>query len=101
MKITSPVLKITLIAVCLLAGPGAAMAQSNHRQFKLKKGDEFQRQIIIKSNCVLQRGSQRLNLSTYSAVTKSYRITAVNGNDAAVNITINKIVDSLNALGQK
>lgn len=92
---------ITLIAACLLAGVGAAMAQSNRREIKFRKGDEFQRQIVIKSNCVLQRGSQKLNLSTYSSVVKTYKVTAITGSETSLTITINKILDSLNALGQK
>jgi hypothetical protein len=79
----------------------AGNAQTIHRAFKFKKGDEFQRQIVIKSNCLLQRGDQKLNISTYSAVTKSYKVNDVVNSNATINITVNKIVDSINALGQK
>jgi hypothetical protein len=75
--------------------------QAIHRDFKFKKGDEFQRQIVIKSNCLLQRGSQKLNLSTYSAVTKSYKVYNAAGSNAMLSITVNKVIDSINALGQK
>src|ERR1700678_1168262 len=90
----SPVF-ITLLAINI------CNAQTVHRNFNFKKGEEFQRQIVIKSNCVLQRGDQKLNISTYSAVTKSYKVNDVSNSNATINITVNKIVDSINALGQK
>jgi hypothetical protein len=101
MKITLTKLKYYLAAAFFMAAVGPAMAQGVHRDLNLKKGDEFQRQIVIKSNCLLQRGSQKLNLSTYSSVTKIYKINNISGNHATISITISKIIDSLNALGQK
>jgi len=101
MKITLTKLKYPFAVALYMAAVGTAMAQGIHRDLGLKKGDEFQRQIVIKSNCLLQRGSQKLNLSTYSAVTKTCKVTNVSGNTATMSITINKIIDSLNALGQK
>jgi len=101
MKITLTKLKYYLVVAFITAAVGSAMAQGVHRDLGLKKGDQFQRQIIIKSNCLLQRGSQKLNLSTYSSLIKTYKINDVNGTHVTVSITINKIIDSLNALGQK
>jgi hypothetical protein len=101
MKITLTKLKHHLAVAFFMAAVGSSMAQGIHRDLNLKKGDEFQRQIVIKSNCLLQRGSQKLNLSTYSSMTKTYKVTDINGHSATVSITINKIIDSLNALGQK
>ena len=100
MKITLNALKYYL-AVALMAAVGTAMAQNVRTDLGLKKGDEFQRQIVIKSNCLLQRGGQKLNLSTYSSVSKIYKVNNVNGNHASISIVISKIIDSLNALGQK
>ena len=101
MKITLTKLKYHLAVALFAAAVGPAMGQGMHRDLNLKKGDEFQRQVVIKSNCLLQRGSQKLNLSTYSSVIKTYKISNINGARASVSITINKIIDSLNALGQK
>jgi hypothetical protein len=101
MKITLTKFKYYLAVAFIMAAVGSAMAQGVHRDLSLKKGDEFHRQIVIKSNCLLQRGGQKLNLSTYSSVLKTYKINEVNGNHVAVSVTINKIIDSLNALGQK
>lgn len=78
-----------------------ANAQTLHPDTKFKKGDEFQRQIVIKSNCVLQRGGQTLNISTFSAVTKLYKVNETANKGASINVTINKIIDTVNALGHK
>jgi hypothetical protein len=89
----TPLFIVLIIPICY--------AQTKHGDFKFKKGDAFERQVVIKSNCLLQRGSQKLNISTYSAVTKSYKINDVTGSNATVSLTVNKIIDSINALGQK
>ncbi len=78
-----------------------AFAQNAPHEFKLRKGEEYRRQVLSRSNCLLQRGSQKLNLSTYSDVTKIYKIGAETNGREMVNVTINKIVDSINALGQR
>jgi len=94
-------LQSLLIPFAIILCINISRAQSIHRDFKFKKGEEFQRQIVIKSNCLLQRGDQKLNLKTYSSVTKSYKVNNVANNNAVLSITINKIVDSISALGQK
>ncbi len=70
--------KIAFNLTCLLTYITVASAISTsyaqQRVLKLKKGDVFERQIIVNSNCLLQRGEQKLNLSTYAAVTKSYKV---------------------------
>jgi len=101
MKNTLTKLKYYLAPVFFISAVSLTMAQSVHRDLKFKKGDEFQRQIVIKSNCLLQRGGQKLNLSTYSSVSKTYKINNINGENANMSITISKLVDSINALGQK
>ena len=100
MKTSLPKLKNSLIPFFILIF-GISNAQTIHRNFKFKKGDEFQRQIVIKSNSVLARGDQKLNISSYSAVTKTYKVIDVAGRDPFISITINKIVDTVNAMGQK
>jgi hypothetical protein len=94
-------LKYCLAPLLIMLVINITNGQTIHRDFKFKKGDEFQRQIVIKSNCQLQRGSQKLNLSTYSAVTKLYKVNTVGNGSAAMSIIVNKIIDSINALGQK
>ncbi len=100
MKTTSTQL-IYYITSLFMFIAAAGRSQTIHREFNFKNGDEFQRQIVIKSNCVLQRGSQKLNISTYSNVVKSYKVTDVSGKNTTINITVSRILDSINALGQK
>jgi len=101
MKTIFTKLKYCLTPLFTLVVIHAVNGQAIHRDFKFKKGEEFQRQIVIKSNCLLQRGGQKLNLSTYSSVSKLYKVNNISGNSASMSITVNKIIDSINALGQK
>ena len=101
MKNTLPNIKYYLTYVLALFAINLSIAQTIHREFKLKKGEEYQRQVLIRSNSLLQRGSQKLNLSTYSDVTKVYKVNSDNNGRETVSITINRILDSINALGQK
>jgi hypothetical protein len=100
MKLFFTILKSFLIPSFLLV-ISICDAQTVHRDFKFKKGDEFERQLAVKSNCVMQRGGQKLNISTYSAVTKSYKVSDVTNGNATIHITFNKVIDSINAMGRK
>jgi len=100
MRLFLTILKSCLIPSFLLI-VSISDAQTVHRDFKFKKGDEFERQLAVKSNCVMQRGSQKLNISTYSAVTKTYKVNDVINGNATIHITFNKVIDSINALGRK
>jgi len=101
MKNTLPNIKYFLTHLLAFFAIHLSIAQTIHHEFKLKKGEEYQRQVLIRSNSLLQRGSQKLNLSTYSDVTKVYKVNGDNNGRETVSITINKILDSINALGQK
>ncbi|HWZ03954.1 MAG TPA: hypothetical protein VNX40_10130 [Mucilaginibacter sp.] len=94
MKITPTRVKhILLILLSFISGIACA-------QVRFKKGDEFQRQILTKSNCVLQRGSQTLHVSSYSIVLKTYKVTDVSERGASITITTDKIIDTINAMDQ-
>lgn len=69
-------------------------------QAVFKKGDEFQRQVLTRSNCVLQRGSQTLHVSSFSTLIKTYKVTDVTDKGAYVVITTDKLVDTVNAMDQ-
>jgi hypothetical protein len=102
MKKLITTLKYSLLPVMLLLMT-FCRAQENapYREFNFKKGGEYQRLVAVKSNCILQRGNQKINISTYSAVTKTYKVSEVSGKKYQFNISINKILDTVNALGQK
>jgi hypothetical protein len=82
----------TLLLICV---GGVACAQ-----VAFKKGDEFQRQVLTKSNCVLQRGSQTLHVSSFSTMVKTYKVTDVSDKGASFVITTDKLTDTVNAMDQ-
>jgi hypothetical protein len=82
-----------VLLLALIAGEAAAQA-------RFKKGDEFQRQIFAKSNCVLQRGGQNLHVSSSSAITRAYKVTDASDRGASFNISTEKLVDTVNAMDQ-
>jgi len=98
MKNTLPNIKYYLTHLLAFFAIQLSIAQTVHHEFKLKKGEEYQRQVLIRSNSLLQRGSQKLSLSTYSDVTKVYKVNSDNNGRETVSITVNKILDSVNAL---
>src|SRR4051794_5219556 len=69
-------------------------------QVRFKTGDEFQRQVITKSNCVLQRGGQTLHIGSVSNLVKAYKVTDASEKSATFAITIDKLVDTVNAMDQ-
>ena len=94
MQITPTKLKhILIILLSLVSGMVCA-------QVRFKKGDEFQRQVLTKSNCVLQRGSQTLHVSSFSIVYKTYKVTDVTEKGVSLTITTDKIIDTINAMDQ-
>ncbi|WP_184546191.1 hypothetical protein [Mucilaginibacter sp. FT3.2] len=69
-------------------------------QMRFREGDEFLRQVITKSSCVLQRGSQTLHVGSVSRVVKTYKVTDVNDKAASFTITTDKLIDTVNAMDQ-
>ncbi|MBB5396721.1 hypothetical protein [Mucilaginibacter sp. AK015] len=69
-------------------------------QVRFKKGDEFQRQVLTRSNCVMQRGGQSLHVSSSSIVAKTYKVTDASENGATMIITTDKLTDTINAMDQ-
>jgi hypothetical protein len=94
MKTTPTRLKYTFI-ILLAFISSVACAQT-----RFKAGDEFQRQIITKSNCVLQRGSQTLRIGSVSALTRTYKVSDASDKGASFTITTNRLVDTINAMDQ-
>ncbi|MES2453975.1 MAG: hypothetical protein V4594_00465 [Bacteroidota bacterium] len=71
-----------------------------YAQVKFNKGDEFQRQVLTKSSCVLQRGSQTLHVSSYSIVFKTYKASDASDKGASFVISTDKVIDTINAMDQ-
>lgn len=87
--------KIYPIVLLLVLIAGGAVAQVH-----FKKGDEFQRQVFSKSNCVLQRGGQNLHVSSSSVIIRSYKTTDASDRGASFAISTEKLVDTVNAMDQ-
>jgi len=94
MKTTSPNIFYLLLVLSIFIGDVACA------QIQFKKGDEFQRQVLTKSNCVLQRGGQSLNVSSCSTVTKTYKVTDASDKGASFAITTDKLIDTINSMNQ-
>lgn len=88
---------IVLIALFIVAGY-ACNAQSK-RDFRFEKGDEFEKQSILKSTTNIQRGDQRLMVSSSSNITKLFKVTDVD-TAAKFDVTIKKMDNIISALGQ-
>ncbi|AYL96195.1 hypothetical protein [Mucilaginibacter celer] len=94
MKTTPTKLKYIFILIT------ACISSFAYGQVRFKQGDEFQRQVIAKSNCVLQRGGQTLNVSSVSIATKLYKVTDASDRGASVTISTDKLIDTINAMNQ-
>ncbi|SEN47257.1 hypothetical protein SAMN05192574_103270 [Mucilaginibacter gossypiicola] len=89
-------IELKYILVLLLAFASGV----SYAQVKFKQGDEFLRQIVTKSNCVLQRGSQTLHVGSVSTVVKSYKVTDASDKGASFIVTTDKLIDTINAMNQ-
>lgn len=88
-----------VLTTLLLIGGYICSAQSVKREFKFNKGDEYEKQSILKSTSNIQRGNQRLTVSSSSNITRLYKVTGV---DTATkfDVTITKMDNIISALGQ-
>lgn len=84
----------------LLFGSYICSAQSVKRAFNYTVGDEFEKQSILKSTTNIQRGTQKLLVSSSSSMTKLYKVTEATDTAAKFDITIKKMDNVISALGQ-
>jgi len=84
---------ILLITLTFIGGVTCA-------QIRFKAGDEFQRQVITRSNCVLQRGGQTLHVGSVSNLVKTYKVTDATEKGATFTISTDKLIDTVNAMDQ-
>ncbi|WP_114941662.1 DUF6263 family protein [Mucilaginibacter endophyticus] len=100
MKLQIPKLKVILIL--LLTGLSTlSKAQTAHRTFTFKKGDQFQRTAFLSSNTVLQRGDQKFNINSFSSTTKVYDVVDATGQGFNLAVTTKHIADTIDAMGKK
>ncbi|WP_121812635.1 DUF6263 family protein [Mucilaginibacter kameinonensis] len=100
MKLQIPKLKMSVIL--LLTGLSTlSKAQTVHRTFTFKKGDQFQRTAFLSSNTVLQRGDQKFNINSFSSTTKVYDVVDATGQGFNLTVTTTHIADTVDAMGKK
>ncbi|SEO47799.1 hypothetical protein SAMN05192574_108226 [Mucilaginibacter gossypiicola] len=100
MKPQIPKLK-TILTVLLTGISALCNAQTYHRTFIFKKGDQFQRTAFLSSNTVLQRGDQKFNINSFSSTTKVYDVVDASGQGYNLSVTTKHIADTVNAMGKK
>ena len=71
-----------------------------HRTISFKKGDGYQKNTLVNSNTVLQRGNQKFNINSKSSVTKNYNVTDVTNSGFVVAVVTRRITDTLFAMGK-
>jgi hypothetical protein len=91
----------TILAVLLTGISALSHAQTAHRIFAFKKGDQFQRTAFLSSNTVLQRGDQKFNINSFSSTTKVYDVVDANGQGFNLAVTTKHIADTVDAMGKK
>ncbi|WP_413669780.1 DUF6263 family protein [Mucilaginibacter sp. Mucisp86] len=100
MKPQIPKLK-TILTVLLTSISALSSAQTAHRIFTFKKGDQFQRTAFLSSNTVLQRGDQKFNINSFSSTTKVYDVIDTTGQGFNLAVTTKHIADTVDAMGKK
>lgn len=77
-----------------------ALSIVSSAQNKFKKGEEYQREVLVRSNCVLQRGAQTLHVSSASTLLRAYKVTDANAQGAVLAVSTVKLIDTINAMDQ-
>ncbi len=88
----------TLLFIAL---SGVSVAQTDHRVFNFKQGDEYQTDILTNSRAVVQRGKQTLNVNTVSTITKSYKVSLANERGYTIGVNIKRIDNVIDAMGEQ
>ena len=92
--------KALALTMLIVFGGYICNAQSVKRVFDFTTGDEFEKQSVLKSTTNIQRGTQKLLVSSSSTITKLYKVTETIDTTAKLDITIKKMDNVISALGQ-
>jgi len=77
---------------------GIASAQ---QPISFKTGDEFMRETSTRSSSLLQLGNVKIDISSSSVVSKSYRVTGADNDGCTFAVTTKKIIDTVNSGDKK
>ena len=92
--------RTAVLTALFLLGSYICNAQSGKRIFNFSAGDEFEKQSILKSTTNIQRGKQRLVISSSSTINKLYKVSQVIDTTTKFDVTITKMDNVINSLGQ-
>lgn len=92
--------RVLALTMLVIFGGYTCSAQSVKRVFNFTTGDEFEKQSVLKSTTNIQRGTQKLLVSSSSTITKLYKVTEAIDTTAKFDITIKKMDNVISALGQ-
>ena len=84
----------------LLAVLFIAVSIVTNAQNRFKKGEDYQREVQVRSNCVLQRGAQTLRVSSASALVRSYKVNNVSLQGATLAVSTTRLIDTISAMDQ-
>lgn len=87
-------------AVAMLLGLGAN-AQEKHRVFNLSPAQKFQTETTVTSNSTVQRGQQRLEISSTSKVSKLYQVMSKDTGGYQLSVQITQMDNQIGAMGKK
>jgi hypothetical protein len=93
-------MKTAFIALLIITA-ALCHAQSSTQVITLNKGDEYEKQIFIRSACVLQQGKQEIEVENSSYVGKVFKVNEVTGKGLSFIVTTKKIVDTIASGGQQ
>jgi len=79
----------------------AVNAQMVHRNVLFKQGDRYEKQVTNKSNMIMRRGGQTLNLDGSYTVSRSYVVNDTTAGAYSFTITTQKVTDTLKGMGQQ
>lgn len=88
-----------MLLLILLSFSGRA--QEGHRVFTFKPGEVYEKDILINSNAIVQRGQQNLRVNTVSDLSKRYTVQLANERGTTFNVKITRMENEIDALGQK
>ena len=95
MKKSLPVCALFILAL------NAVDAQVVHHNVFFKQGDRYEKIVTNKSNMVMRRGDQTLNLDGSYAVSRSYVVNDTTAGAYHFTITTEKVADTLKGMGQQ
>lgn len=79
----------------------AVVAQDGHRTFNFKNNEEYQTDITVNSQSIVQRGKQVLNINSTSTVSKISKVLAIGDKDYTFNIKIASMDNLIQGMGKK